>query len=173
MEPCGTWFQVSGVCPTPPRSFIGRTPSFSSCWGKTSWLGSNNRRLKGPNSDLLSEYCSAISVQSLASVTGIGRELHSYVAMAKSFGKSLPKESTSLCGFSFRPHSAASGAGLNMQGSNHAQSLGRVLSLPPNIAQTWGQGSAQISQRWSKMLQKSLVLSPTGKKWQGAQTGKK
>ena len=29
------WFQVSGGCPKPRRNFIGRTPSFSSCWGKT------------------------------------------------------------------------------------------------------------------------------------------
>ena len=33
-EPRGTWFEVSGGCPKPPRSFIGRTPSLSSCWGK-------------------------------------------------------------------------------------------------------------------------------------------
>ena len=36
MEPWGTWFPVSGGCPKPPRNFIGRTPSFSSCcWGET------------------------------------------------------------------------------------------------------------------------------------------
>ena len=35
LEPWGTWCQVSGGYPEPPRSFIGRTPSFSSCWGKT------------------------------------------------------------------------------------------------------------------------------------------
>ena len=35
MEPLVTRFQVSGGCLKPPRSFIGRTPSFSSCWGKT------------------------------------------------------------------------------------------------------------------------------------------
>ena len=23
VEPCGTWFQISGGCPKPPRSFIG------------------------------------------------------------------------------------------------------------------------------------------------------
>ena len=33
VEPWGTWCQVSGHRPKPPRSFIGRTPSFSSCWG--------------------------------------------------------------------------------------------------------------------------------------------
>ena len=38
VEPCGTWFQVSGGCPKPPRSFIGRTPSFSSCWGLSKTL---------------------------------------------------------------------------------------------------------------------------------------
>ena len=26
--------QISGHCPKPPRSFIGRTPSLSGCWGK-------------------------------------------------------------------------------------------------------------------------------------------
>ena len=34
MEPCRTWFQVSGGHPKPPRSYIGRTPSFSNCRGK-------------------------------------------------------------------------------------------------------------------------------------------
>ena len=34
-EPLGTWCKVSGGCPKPPRSFIGRTPSLSGCWGKT------------------------------------------------------------------------------------------------------------------------------------------
>ena len=42
VERWGTWCQVSGRCPKPPRNFIGRTPSFSSCWGKkkesTRWL---------------------------------------------------------------------------------------------------------------------------------------
>ena len=33
-EPLGTWCKVSGGCPKPPRSFIGRTPSLSGCWGK-------------------------------------------------------------------------------------------------------------------------------------------
>ena len=32
-EPLGTWCKVSGGCPKPPRSFIGRTPSLSGCWG--------------------------------------------------------------------------------------------------------------------------------------------
>ena len=36
VEPWGTWFQVSGGCPKSPRSLIGRTPSLSSCWEKTS-----------------------------------------------------------------------------------------------------------------------------------------
>ena len=34
-EPLGTWCKVSGGCPKPPRSFIGRTPSLSGCRGKT------------------------------------------------------------------------------------------------------------------------------------------
>ena len=33
-QPRGTWCKVSGGCPKPPRSFIGRTPSLSGCWGK-------------------------------------------------------------------------------------------------------------------------------------------
>ena len=32
-EPLGTWCKVSGGCPKPPQSFIGRTPSLSGCWG--------------------------------------------------------------------------------------------------------------------------------------------
>ena len=32
-EPLGIWCKVSGGCPKPPRSFIGRTPSLSGCWG--------------------------------------------------------------------------------------------------------------------------------------------
>ena len=38
LEPLGTWCKVSGGCPKPPRSFIGRTPSLSGCWGKTTNL---------------------------------------------------------------------------------------------------------------------------------------
>lgn len=32
VEPCKTWCEVSGRRNKPPRSFIGRTPSFPSCW---------------------------------------------------------------------------------------------------------------------------------------------
>ena len=35
LEPLGTWCKVSGRCPKPPQSFIGRTPRLSGCWGKT------------------------------------------------------------------------------------------------------------------------------------------
>ena len=49
-EPLGTWCKVSGGCPKPPRSFIGRTPSLSGCWGiryvTNQWRYSSGRKNK-------------------------------------------------------------------------------------------------------------------------------